>query len=93
LYNFLQPNSHFVEDGSFTKLREMTLSYHVGRLGRGDWTVSLVGRNLATWSDYTGFDPEVGRTGGESSSGVINAFDAYTFPNLRTITLALQASF
>ena len=93
LYNFLQPNSHFVEDGSFTKLREMTLSYHVGRLGRGDWTVSLVGRNLATWSDYSGFDPEVGRTGGESASGVINAFDAYTFPNLRTITLALQASF
>ncbi|MEO6331926.1 MAG: SusC/RagA family TonB-linked outer membrane protein [Gemmatimonadaceae bacterium] len=93
LYNFLQPNSHFVEDGSFTKLREMTLSYHVGRLGRGDWTVSLVGRNLATWSDYSGFDPEVGRTGGESGTGVINAFDAYTFPNLRTITFGLQASF
>lgn len=93
LYNFLQPNSHFVEDGSFTKLREMTLSYRVGRVGRGDWTVSLVGRNLKTWTDYTGFDPEVGRTGGESGSGVVNAFDAYSFPNLRTFTMALQASF
>lgn len=93
LYNFLQPNSHFVEDGSFTKLREVTLSYRVGRVGRGDWTVSFVGRNLKTWTDYTGWDPEVGRTGGESSSGVVNAFDAFTFPNLRTFTMALQASF
>jgi hypothetical protein len=95
LYNVLQPNSHFVEDGSFTKLREATLSYHIGTmgLGFGDWTASLVGRNLKTWTDYTGFDPEVGITGGESSSGVISAFDAYRFPNLRTITFALQASF
>ena len=95
LYNVLQPNSHFVEDGSFTKLREVTASYHIGTLGlnAGDWTVSLVGRNLKTWTDYTGFDPEVGITGGEASSGVISAFDAYRFPNLRTFTFALQATF
>ena len=95
LYNVLQPNSHFVEDGSFTKLREVTLSYHVGNMGlsMGDWTVSVVGRNLKTWTDYSGFDPEVGITGGEASSGVISAFDAYRFPPLRTFTFALQANF
>ena len=95
LYNVLQPNSHFVEDGSFTKLREVTLSYHVGTLGlnAGDWTVSLVGRNLKTWTDYKGFDPEVGIAGGDASSGVISAFDAYRFPPLRTFTFALQATF
>jgi TonB-linked SusC/RagA family outer membrane protein len=95
LYNVLQPNSHFVEDGSFTKLREVTLSYHFGTmgLGAGDWTASIVGRNLKTWTDYTGFDPEVGITGGEASSGVISAFDSYRFPNLRTFTFALQANF
>jgi TonB-linked SusC/RagA family outer membrane protein len=95
LYNVLQPNSHFVEDGSFTKLREVTLSYHVGNFGLnyGDWTASVVGRNLKTWTDYKGFDPEVGITGGEASSGVISAFDSFRFPNLRTFTFALQASF
>ena len=95
LYNVLQPNSHFVEDGSFTKLREVTLSYRVGTLGldMGDWTVSLVGRNLKTWTDYKGFDPEVGITGGQASSGVISAFDAYRFPPLRTFTFGLQANF
>lgn len=95
LYNVLQPNSHFIEDGSFVKLREMTLSYRVGRVPAvaGDWTLSVIGRNLKTWTDYTGFDPEVGITGGQSSSGVINAFDAYRFPNLRTVTFSVQASF
>jgi hypothetical protein len=93
LYDVLQPNSHFVEDGSFVKLRELTLSYNFGRVGAADWTVSLIGRNLKTFTDYTGWDPEVGFSGGEASSGVINAFDAYRFPNLRTFTLGMQASF
>ena len=95
LYNVLQPNSHFIEDGSFVKLREVTLSYQLGEVPgvAADWTVSLIGRNLKTWTDYSGFDPEVGVTGGQASSGVINAFDAYRFPNLRTVTFAVQASF
>ena len=99
LYDVLQPNSHFVEDGSFVKIREMTLSYQVGRLGSADWTLSLIGRNLKTFTDYTGWDPEVGFAGGDAAgqsnagSGVINAFDAYRFPNLRTFTIGMQASF
>ena len=95
LYNVLQPNSHFIEDGGFTKLREVTLSYHIGRFGAssGDWTASIVGRNLKTWTNYTGFDPEVGIAGGDASSGVISAFDAFRFPPLRTFTFALQATF
>lgn len=98
LYDVLQPNSHFIEDGSFVKIREVTLSYQIGRVGTADWAISLIGRNLKTFTDYTGFDPEVGLggtggLGGEAASGVINAFDAYRFPNLRTFTLGLQASF
>jgi TonB-linked SusC/RagA family outer membrane protein len=101
LYDVLQPNSHFVEDASYVKLRELTLSYRLGRVAGapGDWTLSLIGRNLKTWTDYTGFDPEVGiassgsTTQRDTGSGVLNAFDAFRFPNLRTITFALQASF
>ena len=93
LYDVLQPNSHFVEDGSFVKLRELTVSYHIGRVGSGDWTASLVGRNLKTFTNYSGFDPEVGVNGGDSGSGVVNAFDAFRFPNLRTFTIGLSASF
>ena len=68
--------------------------YRFGKIaGRGDWTLSLVGRNLKTWTNYNGFDPEVGLSGGTNGSGALNAIDAYTFPNLRTFTLTLTTSF
>lgn len=94
LYDFLGPNNLTVEDGSFVKLRELSLGYRVGRLGRyGDWTVSLVGRNLLTWTDYSGFDPETGLGGGANGSGILNAADAFNFPNLRTFTLQFNVGF
>lgn len=95
-YDALAPNSHFVEDASYVKLRELQASYHFGRImGYGDWTLSLVGRNLKTWTDYSGFDPEVGagNSGGGSGSGIINAIDAFTFPSLRSISFVVSATF
>lgn len=95
LYDVLQPNSAFVEDGSYVKVRELSLSYRLGRLGgvAGDWNVSLIGRNLLTFTDYKGFDPEVGIAGGTVGNGVVNAFDAYRFPNLRSFTLSIGSTF
>jgi TonB-linked SusC/RagA family outer membrane protein len=60
-YDILGPNNHVVEDGSFAKLREVSLTYNIGQVrGWGDWTVGLVARNLYTITNYTGLDPEVG---------------------------------
>jgi len=95
-YDILGPNNRMVEDASFVKLREVSLSYNVGQVANfGDWTVSVIGRNLKTWTDYSGFDPEVGagNSGGESGSGLINAVDAFTFPALRTISFVVSTSF
>jgi len=94
MYQTLSPYNHVVEDASFAKLRELSLTYHVGRVGGfGNWDVSLIGRNLFTITDYSGFDPEVGFGGGSTASSTINAVDAYVFPNLRTFTFALSTSF
>ena len=94
LYDILGPSSRTVEDASYIKLREVSVGYRFGKIaGRGDWTLSLVGRNLKTWTNYNGFDPEVGLSGGTNGSGALNAIDAYTFPNLRTFTLTLTTSF
>jgi len=94
LYDVLAPNNNTVEDASFVKLRELSLGYRIGRLaGVGDWALTFVGRNLLTFSDYRGFDPEVGLGGGGLGSGVLNAIDAYGFPNLRTISVQLSTSF
>ncbi len=95
-YDILGPNNRMVEDASFVKLRELSLSYNVGQVANfGDWTVSVIGRNLKTWTDYSGFDPEVGAgdSGGESGSGLINAVDAFTFPALRTFSFVVSTSF
>lgn len=94
LYDVLAPNNNTVEDASYVKLREVSLGYRLGQLaGIGDWSLTLIGRNIVTFSDYKGFDPEVGVTGGNLGSGVLNAIDAYGFPNLRTISFQIGTSF
>lgn len=93
-YDALGPNNYNVESGDFIKLRELNLSYSVGPVrGVGDWTISLIGRNLKTWTDYRGFDPEVGLGGGNAGSALINAVDAYNYPNTRSFTLSLGTRF
>jgi TonB-linked SusC/RagA family outer membrane protein len=95
LYDVLGPNNNTVEDASFVKLREVTVGYRIGPVGGiGDWTASVIGRNLITWSSYRGFDPEVGAgNGGQLGSGVLNATDDFGFPNLRQFTFSISTSF
>ena len=98
-YDTLNPNNYVVEDGSFAKLREVNVTYRLGALRGvgGDWTVGLVGRNLYTWTKYSGLDPETGATGGSSTnganSGLINQTDAFGIPTLRTYTFFLSTRF
>jgi TonB-linked SusC/RagA family outer membrane protein len=86
--------SWFVEDGTYVKLRDLSVQYAFNRnqlqrffggLGMERLTVGLIGRNLYTWTDYTGFDPEVGgiRTGG----------DDFDYPNFRTVTARFDVQF
>lgn len=103
-YDLLGPNSRVVEDASYRKLREASVAFHFGDIPgiRGDWTAALVGRNLKTWTKYTGFDPEVGfgAVSGQGGSGanssgsaLVNAVDAFQFPNPRTFTFSVSTSF
>jgi len=98
----LGPDNIFVEDGSFTKLREVSLSYRVSpeqlagvpglSMFRG-LDLSVTGRNLLTWTNYRGFDPEVGKSDGEAGSAAIGRVDGYTYPNFRTWTAAVSLIF
>lgn len=56
-------SSTALENGSFAKLREISLSVTLpgtwaARLGATQASLSIAGRNLHTWADYTGLDPE-----------------------------------
>lgn len=87
--------SQFIEDGSFVKLREVAVSYNV----TGDWLrsvlgmrnleVRLAGRNLFTWTDYSGIDPETNLGGAEVN---LQGIDYFNNPSTRTFVLMLGLS-
>jgi hypothetical protein len=84
-----------VESGSYAKLREVSLTYKFGKIaGVGDWTLGLIGRNLLTFTNYSGMDPEVGVNGGNTGSGLINQTDASgSVPPLRQFTFSVSTRF
>ncbi len=93
-YDLLSANEFSTEDATYGRLREVSVSYRVGKVGGvGNWTVGVVGRNLLTVTRYRGFDPETGLTGGQLGSAVLNGVDRFGFPNLRTFTFSLGSSF
>ena len=105
LYNGLgglAPSSAWVQDASFAKLRELSLRYRIdgatlaGVPGLNVFdamTLSVIGRNLITWSDYDGYDPEVGRGGGTVGSAALARVDGFNYPNFRTFTFGLEFNF
>lgn len=85
----------YIEDGSFVKLREVALSIPisaalVSRIGATGATIRLAGRNLHTWTDYTGLDPEVNLF---SESTVARGVDFATLPLPRTYSAGLTLNF
>jgi TonB-linked SusC/RagA family outer membrane protein len=80
-----------IDDGSFVKLREVALSYNFGKIaGIRDVSVLLSGRNLISWDDYKGYDPEV-NAGGQST--LLRGIDFGAVPIPRTFSFSLQAKF
>lgn len=88
-------NNRTIEDGSYTKLREASITYNIGKLpvGLGEWSVSVVGRNLYTWTRYTGWDPEVGLSTGRSNSAALTTGGMFQYPPTRTFTVVVSARF
>jgi TonB-linked SusC/RagA family outer membrane protein len=80
-----------IDDGSFVKLREISLAYRLGKLkGFNDLTISASGRNLISWDNYKGYDPEV-NAGGQST--ILRGIDFGAVPIPRTFSLGLSAKF
>ena len=84
-----QQTGIYVEEATFLKLREITLSYQLqpdmvasiwGSLDRVSLTLS--GRNLLTFSKYTGLDPEVSNFGNQPSGRNIDVAPFPTEPEL-----------
>jgi len=90
--NFL-PSSYYVEDGSFTRLRTLTINYDIGnrllkKLNMDKINVYLRGTNLFTATSFTGYSPEIGA--GSAIDGVI---DRGVYPITRVMTAGVNANF
>lgn len=93
----LRQTRAFLEDASFVKLRELSLSYLVpqqmlSRLFSSAQAVRLEvsGRNLKTWTGYTGLDPEVSNFGNTN----VNRFNDVTpYPPSRSWFFSISADF
>lgn len=96
LYNASNGLSYFVEDATFLKLRELSLSYtltsdKLGSIGNylRDIQFSVVGRNLFTFTKYTGYDPEVALRTNATNFRI----DEYAYPNFRTYSGSVRVRF
>ena len=84
----------FIEDGSWVKLREITLSYAfnqdiLDRLSMSNLSLSVSGRNLFTWTDIDGFDPENNLTGASRGRGL----EYFSNPGTRSVLATLKFGF
>ncbi|CAA9340631.1 MAG: Outer membrane TonB-dependent transporter, utilization system for glycans and polysaccharides (PUL), SusC family [uncultured Gemmatimonadetes bacterium] len=87
--------SEYLEDGSYVKLREASLRYNAGRglaraIGAGNLQFELIGRNLHTWTEYTGYDPEINLFGAATAA---RGIDFAVYPVPRTVTLGMRATY
>ena len=97
LYNGINPIDYFVESGTYVKIKELNVSYTIGRgtlekLGWGinSLRIGVIGRNLFTFTKYSGYDPEVAGLSGDPYSF---RFDGFSYPNFRTFTGFMEINF
>ncbi len=86
--SFFRRSSFFIENGSFVRLQNLAIGYNITTIkGLKNLRVYASGQNLALFTKYSGWDPEVSN-GGQSP---LNRGDDYdTYPRPRTITFGVQ---
>jgi hypothetical protein len=99
------PSSPFIENGSFIRLKDVSVSYDLSRYVTGSraikrLTITASGRNLLTFTKYDGLDPEntgaYDAQGNDLSQMRVGAFSGVDFfgtPNLKSYQFSLNVGF
>ncbi|MES2653371.1 MAG: TonB-dependent receptor [Bacteroidota bacterium] len=87
-------SSRNIEDGSFLRLKTVSLGYSLSQELMKKWKIQaarihISGQNLATLTNYTGLDPEVS----VRHSALTPGFDWSPYPRARTITFGMNLTF
>lgn len=88
-------SSVFVEDGSYFALRNLKVGYSIpkdaiSKVGLTNAELYLSSQNLLMFTQYSGFDPEVGNAGGSNLNAGI---DNDLYPHASTVTFGVNLSF
>jgi TonB-linked SusC/RagA family outer membrane protein len=92
---FTGPAAWVIEDGSYIKLREISVAYKFKHptltkyTGLSDIDIRVSGRNLWTKTDYTGVDPETNLYGAHQSQGL----DYFNNPNTKSYLVTLKFNY
>lgn len=84
--------SQFIEPGGFVKLRELAIGYTLdggwvrNSLGLSSVDLRLAGRNLKTWTKYTGVDPETNLGG---AAVAVSGIDYFNNPQTRSVVFTV----
>ena len=87
--------SQFVEDGTRTRLREVSVGYTIKganftqKFKLSSIDIIATGRNLVLWTDYTGIDPETNLTGPSNGRGL----DYFNNPSTRSFLFTIRLNY
>jgi len=96
---------YWIEDGTFIKLRELSATYNlnmpaVRRVFHDGVELTLSGRNLVVWTDYSGYDPEInlfgtnaGGIGSVQTTAADRGFDFGGYPIPRTWSFSARFTY
>ena len=88
--NFSRPSDYYLENGDYFRIKTMQLGYTfsnelVSKLKIQHLRLYIMGENLLTFTDYTGFDPEIG--------GGVFSVDRGVYPQARSFMLGASINF
>ncbi|NQD69283.1 SusC/RagA family TonB-linked outer membrane protein [Sphingobacterium shayense] len=91
-------SSRFIEDGSFFRLRNITLGYTLPstiseriKMKKLRWYVTV--QNAYVFTNYRGYDPEVSSSHGGANTGLIYGYDYGSYPQPRIFTTGINMTF
>lgn len=88
-------STYFIEDGSYLRLKDLSLSYDVTGPLLKKWGITrlqpyFTATNLLTWTGYSGMDPEVNQWG---NSGAVQGIDWGTYPQCHSFVFGINLEF
>ena len=91
----MKNSTYFVEDGSYLRVKTVTLSYNIkskllSRAGISRLQPYFTANNLLTWTKYSGMDPEVNQWG---NSGAVQGIDWGTYPHSKSFVFGINVDF